>query len=271
MWRDAVNKYVPITYLIACLCAACPLERTLNAAQTLHYPHLEENALIHERMRSIISPYLLPLDHPMKPVLDHLFSQTRVTENMQSLVDAGFEVIAAMPRSYVVVVRHPAVPGYLLKLYLDSETRMKEGVPNWLWLTQRCIGASKIREIIHQKAIKHFFVPDKWIYVLPIHPLSSESSPQPLLVIASDVEPFSDTKKDWKTVVTKEHLNELFVIMKRGYSTIQVANIPYTKSGKFAFMDTEYPCRSLNLEHVSKYLSPEMAKCWKRIVAKNGD
>ncbi len=262
-WNRCFSQlnFLLLNVFILCL---SPLTLTAND------PNIYENPLLTERMRAMISPYLIPIDHPMKGVLDRLFAQGRVTESMQSLKEAGFDVIAAMPRSYVVVVRHPAVPGYVLKLYLDSETRMKENTPNWMWLTQRCIGANKIREIIKHQRIKNFIVPDKWIYVLPPLPASQGPSPQPILVIATDIEPFADAKLAWKTLVTREHLDELFIIMKWGYSTTQIANIPYTKSGKFAFMDTEYPCRNLHLIHIEKYLSKEMAKYWERMLEVNG-
>src|SRR5690242_4981015 len=80
----------------------------------LDYPHFNDNPYLTSRLRSAIAPYLLPLDHPMKPALDAIFSQSRVIENEKSLVDAGFELIAGpMPLSFIIVARHPQVPGYV--------------------------------------------------------------------------------------------------------------------------------------------------------------
>src|ERR1043165_7543875 len=64
----------------------------------------------------IIAPFLIPNDHPVKDALDYLFSQSRATENEQSLLDAGFEIIAKMPVSFVIVARHYAVQGYVFKI-----------------------------------------------------------------------------------------------------------------------------------------------------------
>ena len=98
-----------------------------------------------------IIPYLIPHDHPAKDSLDYIFSQSRVTENESSLVDAGFEIIAKMPVSFVVVARHYAMPGYIFKIYLDSEVRTREGTPHWKLLSSRCKGARRIRKVIKKK------------------------------------------------------------------------------------------------------------------------
>jgi hypothetical protein len=214
-----------------------------------------------------MSPYLLPLDHPVKPSLDALFSASRVTENEASLLQAGFQIIASMPGSFVIVARHPSVPGYIFKLYLDSEKRHKEETPNCEWLARRCIGAKMIRNLITKKKLSHFTVPDKWLYVLPI-PEKAIPDLQPVIVVATDMELVEDAESEraWATLITTEHLDELYTILKKGYGSIRVcANIPYTKKGTFAFIDTEYPVRLLKLKRVTRYLPEEMQPYWERI------
>ncbi len=169
-----------------------------------------------------------------------------------------------MPGSFVTVARHPAIPGYVFKLYLDSEQRNKDGIPNCEWLTRRCIGAETIRKLIHKKKVRHFTIPDKWLYVLPLQTIKTPN-PQPVIVIETDMELESEeiTKLAWKTYVTPQHLKELYTILKPGYGTIGlVRNIPYTKNGKFAFTDTEYPLRKHKLRKVKPYLSEEMQQYW---------
>ncbi len=217
-----------------------------------------------------IIPYLIPHDHPAKDSLDYIFSQSRVTENESSLVDAGFEIIAKMPVSFVVVARHYAMPGYIFKIYLDSEVRTREGTPHWKLLSSRCKGARRIRKVIKEKRLRYFSVPDKWLYPLPQYPLSKEQYAQPVILIETDMEIENDevTKMSWLTVKQK-HLDELYEIFKSGYGSCHLLrNVPYTKKGKFAFVDTEYPRRNLKLKSIKKYLSPAMQKYWDNLIEK---
>ena len=233
--------------------------------QAPSYPDFQDNPYLDERMRRLMAPHLLPIDHPIKKKLDAIFQNMRATENTQSLMDAGFTIIASVTGSYVTVARHPAIPGYVFKLYLDSEMRNKDGIANCEWLTTRCIGAAKIRKVIKQKKIRFFTIPDKWLYVLPLTPASSSPKPEPVLLVATDMELESTemTEFAWKHYIKPKHLDELYAILKHGYGTIGlVRNIPYTKKGVFAFTDTEYPERNLNLEKVKPYLSKDMQRYW---------
>ncbi|MBY0529591.1 MAG: hypothetical protein K2P51_05310 [Rhabdochlamydiaceae bacterium] len=229
------------------------------------YPNFRDNPYLDNRLRKLMAPHLLPLNHPLKPKLDALFSSSRVTESEESLLAAGFSIIASMPGSFVIVARHPELRGQVLKLYLDNEMRTKDGIPNSEWLIRRCIGAKIIRDIIIKKKFKTLTIPDKWLYILPRIPLSQGPRPQPVLVIETDMELYNEAESltAWKTQITPEHLNELYAILKHGYGTIRVAeNIPFTKHGTFAFTDTEYPQRKLKLRKVKPYLSEEMQIYW---------
>src|SRR5581483_9957717 len=249
-------KNVLILFFLGCLnCFASP------------YPSLDKG------MQSKIAPYLLPANHPMKEKLDMLFSRSRALENEKAFIDAGFEVISG-PRvySFVIVARHPEVPGYVFKLYLDSETRMRNGIPHWEWLVQRCAGAESIRKLTKRKNIRHFSVPDKWLYVLPAYPFSSAVHPELIVLMETDMELESKevSRQMWKTGITRKHLDELYAIFKHGYGGPGVvklpANVPYTKNGKFAFTDTEDPPADLKLKYIKKYLSKEMQRYWERLI-----
>jgi hypothetical protein len=260
-----MRKSLWIIFIVLCLgfFAKDPLKEYLLHYQTRSYPHFQDNPYLDRRLKTLMAPHLLPLDHPLKSQLDAIFS-SRVTENETTLKQAGFTIIAAMPGSFVTVARHPAVPGYVFKLYLDSELRNKDGIPNCEWLARRCIGAETIRNLIHKKKMRHFAIPDKWLYVLPPHPTKAPN-PQPVIVVETDMQLESEeiTKRAWKTYVTPEHLDELYTIIKPGYGTVGlVRNIPYTKNGKFAFTDTEYPKRKNKLHRVKPYLSEEMQEYW---------
>ncbi len=218
--------------------------------------------------QKVAAPYLIPEDHPIKAALDYLFSQTRATENQTTLLEAGFEIVAVTQISLVIVARHPAFPGYIFKMYLDSETRVVREAPNWTHLFTRCKGAQRIKKVIREKKLHYFTVPDKWLYLLPKYPLSREQNPQPLILVETDMEIDDEetTRKKWLNVKSK-HLDELYEILKLGYaSTSLVKNVPSTKNGKFAFIDTEYTKRNLPLEKVKNFLSAEMRKYWDSLI-----
>lgn len=245
---------------------------TPAALHSVEYPNFRDNPHLTAPMRERMAPFLLPLDHPMKPRLDAIFSQSRVIENASTLVDAGFSIIAGpMPVSFIVVARHPEIPGYVFKIYLDSETRRRKEVFHWQSLTMRCSGAMGIRKIIEREKITHFVVPDKWLYVLPPQPFYDPKNHHPVLVMETDMELAgqSVTREKWRTAVTRKTLDELYLILKEGNggngATFLVANVPYTKHGKFAFTDTESP-HKMDLRNVKAFLSKEMGLYWDKLI-----
>lgn len=261
--------YSFLVFFVSCFVAP------VNGNTTFDYPHLTDNPYLDRKMQVELSPYLLPLNHPIKSALDRIFSQSRVIENERTLLDAGFSVIAGpMPLSFVIVARHPMIPGYVIKLYLDSETRQRKDVPHWRWLMRRCEGARGIRKIIKKKKIRYFSVPDKWLYILPVYPYSSVLTPQPVVLVETDMQPesFEVTERMWATAIKRKHLDELYSILRQGYGghgTIFLTNnVPYTKLGKFAFTDTEDPQKEgLPLKHIKKYLSKEMQEYWESLIS----
>lgn len=208
--------------------------------------------------------YILPENHPAKPALDAIFLSTRATKDEATFQASGFTTLFAKPRSFIRVVRHPSLPGYLLKVYLDSEQRQKRNRTGWERLVFRCEGAEKIRKIIQKRKIKHFQVPGKWLYALPPHP-GCTSMEQPFLLLVDDMDLVSngENRAAWKTVITREHLDELYLIItKAGGCSYRPDNIWLTKHGKFAFIDTEYPRQKFDYKSISSYLSDEMRGYW---------
>ncbi len=240
---------------------------------TENYPNFFDNPLLTNPMRLKIVHHLIPLDHPIKATLDLIFSHSRVLENETTFLDAGFEVIVPpLPNSFIIVARHPAIPGYVFKLHLDSEERSRQQLPHWVWLVSRCAEAKKIRKVIKEKNIRYFSVPDKWLFVLPVYPCSNSLHPQPIILVETDMELVSseETERMWKMGIKRKHLDELYSIIKHGYGGRSVlhlpSNIPLTKHGKFAFIDTEGPQSDINLKAVKKHLSKEMRDYWDTLV-----
>lgn len=239
----------------------------------LFYPNFTDNALFHEQAKNAIRPYLLPLDHSMKPFLDEIFGQSRAIENENAFANAGFITIS----KYMRVARHPLLSEFLVKVYLDNEHRLnQEKRPGWLRLVDRCEGALNIKKLIEREDIQHFVVPDKMIYPLPMEPapkelLDTEQQLAVLLVTDMELVSHEQCRDAWKNKITSKHLEELYLIISHGYaSTYLAANIAYTKNGKFACVDTEFPQRKLHFEKVRHYLSDEMCEYWDHLVRSGG-
>ena len=233
------------------------------------YPNFDRNPLIHKWMRYEMASHLLPLSHPMKPILDEIFSFSRVTKNLDTLQQAGFKILRLQASSFIVIAEHPRVKGYLFKIYPDSERRTRYDKPSWRWLLDRCIGAKRIRKIIAKNKIKHFTVPDKWIYPLP--PFPTQGVQHVVVLIAKKMHLVSgqETREAWMTQVTTQHLDELYTILKHGCGSNYLSgNIPYTKEGKFTFIDTEYPKRSITLSKIKPYIAPELHPYWDHLIGK---
>lgn len=242
-----------------------------HTAYALPYPNFDANPLLDNEMKRRIEPYLIPISHPLKPLLDAIFASSRVVQDEASLIGAGFKILHRQPSSFVIVASHPACPGYLFKMYLDSETRLKYGRAGWEWLRDRCAGAARIRKILKKGKIRHFIVPDKWLYLLPLDPPIIGPIAQPLILVVTDMD-LADKevcREAWKSVITKEHLKEFHYILSQGAgSWFVVNNVPYTNTGKFAFIDTEYPKRKISLYKLGQYLSEENKKYWDKLIKK---
>lgn len=238
-----------------------------------YYPHLDDNPIITKGMRKKMAPYVLPLTSSLKRIMDQIFSHSRVTYNEQSLAEAGFHTLLVAPNSFLHIALHPLAKGYLFKIALDSELRLKKGRAAWKWLVDRCIGAENIRKLIEKKKLNHFSVPQKWLYPLP-YPERAGPISQPVILVVThfDIFSFEESRVAWLTKATFEIVEELYAIISHGYSSSFLpSNIPYTKEGKFACIDTEYAERkTIKYAAVRKWLSEEMCAYWDNLVRKGG-
>ncbi len=203
--------------------------------------------------------YALPLDHPARSILDNLFSSPKTLQTQRGFEKKGFFILYYRP-STLIVAKHSALPGYLIKVYLGSSTRSRE--ENLENLVNRCKGAENIRNLIRQEKLSYFTVPDKWIYT------TNTEEPMPVLLVTHvDVVSKEESKYAWKKFITYKGLEELYCIISHGYaSTLLPANIPYTRGGKFACIDTEQPQRIPRYPNVKKHISKEMGVYWDDLV-----
>ena len=220
------------------------------------------------------TPYLISDNHFLKSTLDDLFGFSRITKNEQSMRDAGFLLVPPQHRSYMTLAFHSLLPGHILKLYLDTEIRLKDGKSGSVWLIQRCQTASMIRRLIEKYQIKRFTVPSKYLYELPTKRSNGKENKNPsLILLVEDMNLTSgeESTDSWKNKITYEHLDELYCILSHGYGSAYVGpNVPLTKSGLYAFIDTEYPKRDIKYSQVKIFLSEPMKEYWDRLVRSGG-
>lgn len=244
---------------------------SLEKAQVT-YNDFETNPYSSKKEKKTIRPYLLPWNHPKKPYLDAIFLNQRATMNPESFADAGFISHHIQFRSFIHVASHPLIPGYLVKVYLDSELRSRRNIPSWQWFANRAKNAKAIDNVIKSKKLKYFTVAKKWIYPLPINPAPPNDLGylrKNVILLVKDMNLVSKSENllAWKTVITKKHLDEFYTIITSvGGSSYRPDNVTYTKNGKFAFIDTEYTNKSPDYRSILPYLSPKMAAYWKKLI-----
>lgn len=244
-----------------------------NDVEITPYPNFTDNSLLSTKMQKLMFPYLVPLDHPLKPILDGIFSRAkgRAIEDEASLTRAGFSILFSQKRSFIIVAKHRQAPGYLFKIYLDSRHVRKNGLVGWELLTTRCFVAQKIKNIIEKKGIRHFTIADKWLYPLPIPGKGVYANCEPVILVVKDMNIYNRpiSKKAWYTKPTKGLLRELYAILGRGYGSAYLhANIPFSKNNTFAFIDTEYNKDRVSMQRVRRFLSPPMQKYWDKLTKK---
>lgn len=113
-----------------------------------------------------LKPHFLPIDHPIKKKLDHIFRKERVTLSEEAFVAAGFNITRRNRPINAVVTGHEELKGYLVKVYLDSQI----AIPEWQMWLRRIKGVEVIHACLKRYGFTQFILPKKWIYPLPVEP-----------------------------------------------------------------------------------------------------
>ncbi len=227
-----------------------------------------------------VQEYLLPEDHPTKGILDRIFSSSRALANEEAMLEAGFYPVKPQHFTKIVVTRHPELPGYIIKAYLDNITP-RYNKPDYFYLMKRAQGARLIQQSITAHHYEHLFkVPQKWLYLLPDHPLPSKSYRQQrkmFILIENDMDIVSDQKNEklWKSSrVTTELLDAMYVITTELClsDSTKPANCPFSRDGKVAFVDTQvFLTSQMKYDKLTPYLSPSMQAYWKKLIKMKGN
>lgn len=251
---------------------------TVHAKEDLSYTFYESEDSISEdficpRVLERASPFLLPDDSEIKAKLDRIFGQSRVTLNSKTMEKAGFSTGKRQKYSRIVVAKHKDLPGYIFKIYLDND-KYKPNAKAQNYFIKRASGALAIQNCIEDNNLGHLFkVPRKWIYILPNTPKPKKNYSFKTFVLVEDDMKILDAhenKRAWKSSkVTKETLHGLYNIL----STVglidctKIDNIPFSRDGKIAFVDTEaHGYFPVNYKRLKKWLSHSMKNFWSDLI-----
>lgn len=193
-----------------------------------------------EDVWALMEPYLLPENHKIRSKLDQIFSE-RALRSTSTLRKAGFNIISGKKTS-TYVLKHPRLPGYIIKGYLDSQD-----INSSFKLYKRAEGARVIQSAIDKYEFSDLVkVPKKWIYPLPQSPAQTTNLDYPnyfvLIAIDSGTVGKDANKYLWKKSMTIPLMNALFIIISEHnlIDSIRIDNVPFCHDGLISFIDTEY-------------------------------
>lgn len=234
------------------------------------------NKHVNDEVWSGVKDYLLPNDHPIKKRLDKIFSSSRALRDMKSMKKAGFESADPQHHTQIIVTKHPAIKGYIIKTYLDEQPYHSYQPEYYFWV-KRIIGARILEKSIRKHKFQHLLkVPKKWLYLLPEEPSPpSDYLRKNFILVEEDMDIYNDRKNEmmWGSpAVTKELLEALYIIITEGgfFDCSKPANCPFSKDGKVAFVDTQtYNKKNIRFHKLTPFLSPQMSLYWRHLI-RNG-
>jgi hypothetical protein len=220
-----------------------------------------------------MTSHVLPCDHPAGRLLERLFRRSSVIDNEAAFLAAGFEIRRKQRRSLMCVATHPMLAGYAFKVFfVDEREREREKSRGWKGFVARCNRAERICRVIQEHRIQQFKVPRKWLFHAPHHP-SCGPDDQPTILVAEfqDLLSQEESEHAWLHSVTESHLDELYAIINRaGGTSYRPDNIPLTRQGCFAFIDTEHSADRQDYDSIAPYLSCQMREYWSNLILRAG-
>ena len=249
------------------------LEANPLVASASKYLATAPNAKVTDQAWQEVLPFLLPEESEIKEKLDALFNDSRAILNSSSLKMAGFTTSRPQEFSLIVVTKHPSFPGYIFKIYLDNEKQKPDNKAQYYFL-RRVKGACAIQKCIDENQLDAFFkVPKKWIYPLPaFEGQVKKYSHKNFILVVEDMEILSTKAniKAWKSsMVTKELLVGLHRITTEVglVDCAKIDNIPFSKDGRVAFVDTEsFGFPKVPLYRLKEVIPSHMRSFWSKLI-----
>jgi len=170
---------------------------------------------------------------------DGIFRDPRMFDSRKAFSAAGFDVRQAASHN-IMVATHPSESRYLFKKYCRdvSLDKQEDNYRDRLW------GARKIQQIIDKYRLQHLVVPHKWLYELPDRFSRRRDSAYVLMAEKIDVLSVDESTRRYRSI-RPEVLDDLCRVLYhfRGFDAA-IHNLPFTTTGKIAFIDTESCTRS---------------------------
>lgn len=258
-----------IKYIIACLLL---FPAFIQAKEAPAYDYTQSQ-FVSDEVWEMVKPYLLPSNHPAKSVLDRIFGDARMTANAKSVQKAGF--LKPFPRSYshCTVSHHPALSGYLVKMFTDDQPKYDD-YKAWI---KRIKGAEAIKIAIDKyKYNQYFKVPKKWIYPLPSERAPKNGSGKNFILVVEDMKIYHKQKNydRWRSSkMTTQRADAIWILIQENGLTdsIRAFNIPFCHDDKQAFIDTEHHHEwPVHFDIMTRYLSPKIEKHWVKLMKSGG-
>ena len=219
------------------------------------------------------SSYYLSDTHPIKPTLDALFSTSRVLLNEKSMKKAGFIISKPRPFTNLIIASHPAMPGYIFKLYLDAQRLHKHKPELHFWM-MRIQGALAVRDTIETFQLQDLVkVPQKWLYQLPIKPKGKKGYiRRQYILVEEDMDLVSseDNERLWRSeYVTPDLLNAIYIILSKAglRDCTKPDNLPFSWDGRVSFIDTQSHGGKVPFKRLESWLSPLNQLYWSKLTA----
>lgn len=221
-----------------------------------------------------VAPYLLPKDHFTSEALDAIFKKKGVLATIESMKDAGFEILIYRQGRGLIVASHPLLKNFLIKTYLDTATHVE-----WTRWVRRSQGRERMQQFMDAHPIynRYFKVPLKWIYQIPRKKrgVATENSvPREYVLVVENMD-LADKETNlqmYQSLITYTALDGLYLIIDQtGFSDGHIGNLPFSSDGRIAFIDTEYTNTwPVHFDWMSKWFSARKKRYWEALIENKG-
>ena len=175
---------------------------------------------------------------PPEVDLDSLFHKKSLFDSIETLEEAGFQIVRGSTKGRVAVFGHPSLPGYLFKKFLrDAHRPYKNQRASY---ERRVEGAHALRAHLDALSITSLVVPRKWLCELPRR-FHDGKRPQYVIVVEKYDLLDRDVTKKFYGALPKDTVRDLCTIFF-AFERVDFAvrNMPFTTDGKIGFIDTGY-------------------------------
>lgn len=189
-------------------------------------------------------PLLLPTDHPAVKGLERIDFKLSDFADRGSLREGGFRLVEGSKRVHhdqIMVAGHPELSGYLLKSYPLLGDKISP-YRRLLEYCVRCEKAAVVRHYIAEQRCRYLTVPSKWIYWLGSRSVSRRATAGYYLLIVEEMDLLSEEEAEvWYRTHCDGWVEEVLrLYLAMGGLDCNPENLPVTRDGKIALLDTEH-------------------------------